>query len=151
MAHGLHAPVKLLPDAVRHFPQLRHSETAISLNGELAYEVSADAVFPITMRRSCFPELLLYLERTRAPRSHFTIWRSPEVRDYFLLNAELLPTELSHMAQQRAQMIEELSTVPAFVFHSSGTPQQSADEIRQFLASRNFLGAVQGRHIGAAQ
>lgn len=155
-AHGLRAPVKLLPDAVRHFPQLRQYETAISMNGELAYELPADAVFPVNMRQSCVPNVLLYLERTHDAHSYFTEWSSPLVRDYFLLNAEVLPDEMAQIAKDRSQTIEDVSRLPAFIFHSAGTPQQSAHAIKQFLGSRIFESRVPGPRIslpsiGAAQ
>ncbi len=38
-AHGMSAPVKLLPDAIDYFPELAQHELRISLNGELAYEL----------------------------------------------------------------------------------------------------------------
>lgn len=138
VAHGLEVPVKLLPDAVRHFPQLQQHETAISMNGELAYEVPADAVFPIVMRRSCVPTVLLYLERTRDVHSHFSAWAPDLVRDHFLRNAELLPSELVHAAESRAEAIHAISRLPAFVFHAAGTPQQSAQAIAEFIESRRF-------------
>ena len=40
VAYGLSSPVKLLPDAVRFFPELRAFAPRTTLNGELAYELT---------------------------------------------------------------------------------------------------------------
>ena len=135
MAYGLQAPVKLLPDAVNHFHQLREVETTVSMNDEQAYEVSAETIFRISRSQSCTPKLLLLLERTRRSSSYFADWQTEHVREYFLQNAERLPDELVNLDKSRLEIIRDLSHVPAFVFHAAGTPQESAQEVAAFLES----------------
>jgi hypothetical protein len=136
MAYGLQVPVKLLPDAVNHFPQLQGQEATISMNGELAYEGAVESVYRINRRQSCTPKLLLFLKRTQRSSSYLAEWPGELVREYFIQNAERLPEELAQVDRSRSEIIQELSHLPAFVFHAAGTPQESAQQIATLIESR---------------
>ena len=45
MACGLAVPIKLLPDALSHFPELRALTPVQTSNGEFAYKVKVDGSF----------------------------------------------------------------------------------------------------------
>ena len=67
VAWGLPTGVKLLPDAVRHFPELSNFPRAVSLNGEEAYQISPERDFGVSLAHSCRPKWLLFLERGEKP------------------------------------------------------------------------------------
>jgi hypothetical protein len=62
VAYGTSAPVKLLPDAITHFENLRDHNLQTSMNGELAYEVDVSEVFAAQVKRTCEPQWLILLE-----------------------------------------------------------------------------------------
>ena len=64
-AWGLPTGVKLLPDAIAHFDQLKKFETVVTLNGELAYRVDPVGDFGLRREHSCKPASLIFLERQR--------------------------------------------------------------------------------------
>ena len=70
LAHGLSQRIKLLPDAVSHFPLLAGHPLITALNGELAYEVAADR-FGGDIVRSCVPLCCIFLERSTQFKSSF--------------------------------------------------------------------------------
>lgn len=67
LASGLSAPLKLLPDAIEHFPELAALEPGVSLNDELAYEVKPEAAFGIRRSTQAEPEWMILLERLPTP------------------------------------------------------------------------------------
>jgi hypothetical protein len=67
VAYGTSAPVKLLPDATKHFPELDRHTPHISMNGELAYEVDVPEAFGAKVEHGCKPRWLIFLERVQRP------------------------------------------------------------------------------------
>src|SRR6185437_2943231 len=70
-AHGISPRVKLLPDAVRHFPQLQLLAPAKTSNGEIAFDVDATSTFGARLRRQSVPRWLLFLQRTERSECEF--------------------------------------------------------------------------------
>jgi hypothetical protein len=62
LASGLPLPMKLLADCGRWFPELEKRTPAVTLNGETAYELDAEAA-GLGLARCCEPQLLLLLDR----------------------------------------------------------------------------------------
>ena len=94
-AWGLPTPVKLLPDAVNHFPQLVSHEPVLSLNGEWALSVDPTEIFNVERCLSCTPRWLVFLERTG--RSH----------------AAMKPLTSSQAA---SRLVADLETMPQLIF-----------------------------------
>jgi hypothetical protein len=66
-AWGLIPRLKLLPPAAAFFPELAHFDTAVSVNGEKAFEIDPEQDLEVPRSRSCEPRQLVFLERTSSP------------------------------------------------------------------------------------
>jgi hypothetical protein len=135
VAHGTSAPVKLLPDAVKHFHSLKRHSLQISMNGELAYEVDIAEIVGAQVERECEPRWLVFLERTQQAGSKFTPMSSAEARSYLNSSVEKLPLQLSEAAAMRERTIERVSLLPCWRFRYGGTPQFAAKELREFVVN----------------
>jgi len=136
VAHGTSAPVKLLPDAVKHFHDLHRHSLQTSMNGELAYEVDIAETFGARVERECKPRWLIFLERTQQRGAEFTSMSAAEARRYLNSNVESLPMQLSEAAAIRGRTIESVSLLPCWRFRYGGPPQFAAKELREFVANR---------------
>jgi hypothetical protein len=136
MAHGTSAPVKLLPDAVKHFQSLMGRSLQRSMNGELAYEVDIAEAFGARVERGCVPRWLVFLERTQGAGSVFTPMSSAEARRYVNSSVERLPSQLFEAVAMRAQTIDQVASLPSWHFRYGGTPQFAAQELREFVLHR---------------
>jgi len=136
VAHGTSAPVKLLPDTVKHFQTLLQHRLQTSMNGELAYEVDVAEVFGAQVEQECQPRWLLFLERMQRPGVEFTPVSSEEARHYVKSSVERLPAQLHEATAMRDQTIESVSLLPCWRFRYGGTPQFAARELREFVVNR---------------
>jgi hypothetical protein len=135
-AHGTSAPVKLLPDAVKHFQTLQQHRLQTSMNGELAYEVDIANVFGAKVERECEPRWLVFLERMQQGGAEFTPMTSADARTYINSCVERLPAQLSQAAEMREQTIERVSLLPCWRFRYGGTPQFATKHLWEFVANR---------------
>jgi hypothetical protein len=132
VAYGLSSPIKLLPDTVKFFPHLKDIAPHKTLNGELAYEIDPSwAGFSVNY--ISHPRRVLFLERTLKPGCDFVPCRSEYVREFFETSAERLPNELSEAKAFRASVIQTLSSVPAWILRTGGSPQTTAAAISDFI------------------
>jgi hypothetical protein len=136
VAYGTSAPVKLLPDAVRHFQNLKQHRLQVSMNGELAYEVNISETFDAEVKRECEPRWLVFLERTQQTRAEFTPMSPAETLSYVNSSVEKLPRQLSVASVLREQTIESLSRLPCWRFLYGGTPQFAAKWLREFVVKQ---------------
>lgn len=132
VAHGLSVPLKLLPDAAVHFPELAQHLPRTSLNGESAYEVPA-RVFGARMVRSCEARWCVLLERSTVSESNFTPIGAEEVGAYLQSSVERLPSQLTAASQSRTEILERMGCLPCWRFSYGGTPQFAAQELRSFV------------------
>jgi hypothetical protein len=133
-AHGMYAPIKLLPDSIRYFPELRRNTPRKTMNGELAYEVNAAKVFHSPVKASSAPKWLLFLERTSATGCHFIPCRPGHAAKYFEKNAEKLPAELPGAAATRSEIIRQISGCRSWILRTGHAPMQTAQAIHDFLS-----------------
>jgi hypothetical protein len=136
VAHGTSAPVKLLPDATKHFENLNGYSLQTSMNGELAYEVNIAEAFGARVERECEPRWLVFLERMQQTGSEFTPMSSTEAQSYVNSTVERLPVQLSEAAETRERTIAGISRLPCWRFRYGGTPQFAAKQLREFVANR---------------
>ena len=136
IAHGTSAPVKLLPDAVQHFRDLRRHSLKTSMNGELAYEVDIAKTFGVATRRECEPRWLLFLERMKENGAELTPISSAAARSYVSSSVERLPAQLHEAAALREQTIERVARLPCWRFRYGGTPQFAAQQLLKFVVDR---------------
>jgi hypothetical protein len=136
VAHGTSAPVKLLPDAVQHFQELKRHSLQRSMNGELAYEVDIAEAFGARVQRACEPRWLIFLERTQGAGAVYTPMSSAEARSYVNSSVERLPPQLYEATAMREQTIERVAMLPSWHFRYGGTPQFAAKMLREFVVHR---------------
>jgi hypothetical protein len=136
VAHGTSAPVKLLPDAGKHFQRLQGRSVRRSMNGELAYEVDIAEAFGAQVERACEPRWLIFLERMPRAGAEFTPMTSVDARHYVNCSVERLPLQLQEAEEMRRQTIESVALLPNWRFRYGGTPRFAAMELRKFVEHR---------------
>lgn len=132
VARGISAPVKLLPDAVLHFPELRGYKSAKAFNGEMAIEVDAALALNATMLHESRPRRLVVLERSQSGQTALEPLSANAVLDFVLGSVELMPPPLEGLAASRAALITQLSRIECWKMHLAGTPQEAAEMIHRF-------------------
>jgi hypothetical protein len=136
VAHGTSAPVKLLPDAIKHFQSLQGYSPRTSMNGELAYEVDIVDAFDAQVERECEPRWLIFLERVQRAGFEFVPMSSAGARHYINSCVERLPEQLSEATEMREKTIEGVSLLPCWRFRYGGTPQFAAKQLWEFVVDR---------------
>ena len=134
VAHGLGAPLKLLPDAERFFSKLSEYRPRRTLNGEVAYEVNAHSIMGFAVKRVSSPRWILFLEREACEQSVIVPCRREYVVDFFERSAEKLPVELVEAKQARTKIIQTIANRPAWILRTTESPQRTAEAIERFLA-----------------
>jgi hypothetical protein len=134
IASGLSAPVKLLPDAVRHFPELKDLIPKESLNGELAFEVDATKIFRSQVKCVSRPHWLMFLERDDKPGCEFTPFSPADARAFYERSAEHLPQELPEAAEKRSEIIRMVASRECVHVRSGESPQKTAAAIDRFCS-----------------
>ena len=132
-ASGLQVPVKLLPDAARHFPELRSFAPVPTSNGEVAFEVHAREVFGVSIASRCVPRAFVFLERIAEGWPELVPASHTFVEEYIQNSVERLPKELAEAIVIRQRTIDSLSTLPCWVYRYSGAPQTGAKFLTQFF------------------
>jgi hypothetical protein len=132
IASGLSVPVKLLPDAVQHFAELKAFTPKESLNGELAFEVDATKVFRSHVKFSSRPHWLIFLERDNRSGCDFIPYDPTDARAFYERSAELLPEELAEAAATRSEIIRAVTSGKCFRLRSGELPQRTAEAIDHF-------------------
>lgn len=132
-AHGLYAPVKLLPDAIRFFPELSELRPRTTLNGELAYEVDLRGSFGLTTQDLSHPCRVFFLERSAAPGCQFVPCSPTYIKEFFAKSGERLPEEIEEAQHFRARTIEILSRFPGCILRTGEGPQATAKALEKFL------------------
>jgi hypothetical protein len=142
-AHGLGVPLKLLPDAVEHFPSLSEHGLGTALNGELAYEIDADKL-GITSASNCPPRWFLFLERCHDRGSEFTKLPQEAAYEYLESSVERLPAQLEAAVAERAAILQNISRIPCWKLRYGGRPQFAAERVRDFVHQRMESLCLQG-------
>ena len=132
VAHGIHAPVKLLPDATRHFPELSSRIPKMWFNGELAFELPAGEISGHPPRLVSSPRWLFFLEREQTRGCDFVPIGPADVRHFYESSAELLPDQLPQAKALRSETIREIANCPAWRVRSGESPQATAAAIVRF-------------------
>ena len=134
IAHGLSAPIKLLPETARFFPELHKLALKATLNGELAYELDPRTSFGFEVRSASHPRYIFFLERTPVPGCHMVPCSPEHVSDFFQRSAERLPDEIPEAKAFRKGIIQSLSTYPSWILRTGESPQITAQAIDDFLS-----------------
>jgi hypothetical protein len=130
-AWGLPTPVKLLPDAVRFFPELRGCRP-IAVNGELALEADPLEYGHACAARFCEPRWLLFLERNEGSTTAFEPINSSEAAARLAADLELLPACLAWQREYQMKTIDTLVARQCWLFRYSGSPWLAVQELIEF-------------------
>jgi len=131
-AYGISAPVKLLADAQRLFPELKGFQAAPSLNGEMAFEVDPARVFGSRVRSESTPSWLLFLERGDKAGCQILRCSRKGTRKFFEKSAERLPAQLAEAAAKRSEAFASLAKQECWLVRYGGPPRIAAEAIRGF-------------------
>lgn len=107
-AWGLPTPVKLLPNAVSHFPELASFKPALSINGELAFTVDPIEIFNVRRCLSCDPRWLVFLERTADSRPVIKPVSSFEAASRLAADLETIPASIVDQYEYQLETIKLL-------------------------------------------
>jgi hypothetical protein len=134
LAWGLPTPLKLLPDACTFFHELAGLQPAVSMNGELAYEIEPELVFPVRRSFSCDPRCVVFLERKGAPGVRISPMAPVEAAQRFQAFLEDLPVELTRYRAAQNQVVEALVKRPCWLLSYSASPQETARFLTELYA-----------------
>jgi HPr Serine kinase C-terminal domain len=132
-AHGLFAPIKLLPNSVQYFPELTKCVLKKTMNGEIAYEVDPARVLRSAVKTYSHPKWILFLERSAIPGCRFIPCRSEHVAQFFESNAERLPEELPLAKSARSEIITSLAGCQTWLLRTGDGPHRTAESVNRFL------------------
>jgi hypothetical protein len=131
---GSSAPLKLVPDAIRYFPQLANMEPSESLNGELAYQVDPSAVFGVPRASNCRPRWIIFIERDSHSTPTFRQISSAEAADRLASDLERLPLCIAFQRDHQRAVIEVLAQQQCWHLRHHLQPRALALTISQFCA-----------------
>jgi hypothetical protein len=132
-AWGLPTPVKLLPDAVRHFPKLRNNTAGISLNGEIAHEVDPSELFGVDRSLDCDPGWLVFIERAANSNPMFSRITPADAASRLEVDLETQPPCLAHLREYQMNTIDALVDRDCWVLRHGIPPTPLAEELIKFL------------------
>jgi hypothetical protein len=133
--HGLGLPLKLLPDAIQFFPELRSYPLSRSANGETCYELPASKLGGTATKFVSRPRWIFFLEREDRPGSRLISCDKRFVRDFFESAAELIPDEIPQAQAMRSQIIDRLSDLESYSLQAGDSPRKVAQFLADFCAA----------------
>ncbi len=135
VAHGLAVPAKLLPDAVKHFPDLVRYPLAPALKDELAYEL-CPLDLGAQVQLSCEPRWFFFLERSTELGCRLRPVCAEEACQYLERSVERLPPEVSEMTHARSALVEQVSRLSCWTLSYGGAPEIAVKGLKEFFAAQ---------------
>ena len=132
---GSSAPLKLLPEAKKHFPLLANAVANRSLNGELAFEIDPNEIFGIKRSSSCDPRWLLFIERTHEPKFDCLSISREEAALRLASDLELLPLCIAGQREHQLAVIDTLVQRECWRVRHGLQPEALATSISEFCSS----------------
>jgi hypothetical protein len=132
VAHGINAPVKLLPDAIRFFPEFSERTPKMWFNGELAVEIQYEELCRSSAATRSRPHWLLFLERTSEAGCDFIPLSAGAAAVFFESSAERLPDQIPEASAARTAIIRSIANCQCWRLRTGESPQMTADVIRRF-------------------
>jgi hypothetical protein len=132
VAWGLTSPLKLLPDAVEHFPELAGFQPGVSSNGEVAYEIDPEEALGLRRSPCVEPRWLVFLERREGAGIDLIGVRPAEAAARLERDLEDLPDVVSGTREYLLGTIESLVRRPCWLLRYGETPQAVAQAISRF-------------------
>jgi hypothetical protein len=134
-AWGLPVPMKLLPDSVKHFPQLSAMEAVPSLNGEVAIHVDPETI-GVRRSPSCEPRWLVFIERTDESGIALNQITSQEAASRFISGLETLPSCISGQRDHQLATIDAVVNRECWVLRHGVAPDVLAHRLQEFCETR---------------
>ena len=135
-AWGLPTGVKLLPDAIRHFPELAQFETSIGLNGEESYQTQPERDFGTSLAQCCQPKWLVLLDRIEEPAFDISTMSSAQAAE--ILCRDLLAQSAKVFDQQQG-MVQKLVANGCWRLRYGGHAQDVASALASHCLSGSEL------------
>jgi hypothetical protein len=132
---GSTAPLKLLPDSTKYFPELAELSLCESLNGEAAYEIDPTTVFGVETTTSCIPRWIIFLERTLQSKPTFHKVTREEAARRLASDLECLPDCLAEQRNRQLAVIDLLAQREGWILRHCLPPEALARELSQFCDS----------------
>jgi hypothetical protein len=132
---GSTAPLKLIPDSRKFFPELADLEPGESMNGELAYQIDPTSVFGVTKISTCEPRWILFIERIPQSVPTFRAVNRADAASWLASDLELLPPSLSDQRHRQLAVIDRLAARQGWVLRHALPPVELAATISQFCDS----------------
>jgi hypothetical protein len=132
-AWGLPTTVKLLPDAIQHFPELKDFETSISLNGERVYQVDPVLHLGAARSRCCEPRWLVFLQR--GPSPEFVLTRMSVGEAEARLRGDLLAGSAEVQSLQ-TEIVKDLVHLECWLLRYGGPAQSVARSLATFCKTQ---------------
>jgi hypothetical protein len=132
-AWGVSPFLKLLPEAVEHFPELMPLRPEVSQNGELAYEVQPAQVFGVRTSASVEPHWLIFLDRHGTPGLSLSEVSSAEAAARLEEDLEDLPGAVSGSRDLLLETIRILAQRGCWLLRYGGAPRTVARTLADFL------------------
>ena len=127
-AHSMPVPLKLLPDAVRFFPELQSFPAQAAENGEISIPVDPAVTFGARREFWCQPSVVILFDR--APGSLRVRQASAaELAEWFSESLDCVPPCLNVEREQQLALIRRLQECQCYVVVSDGSPESIADDI----------------------
>jgi hypothetical protein len=131
-AWGLPTLLKLRPDAVALFPELRDLKPSVLQDGRTALQVDVGSQLGLPRALRCEPHWLVFLERHESPTS--TLTRMPAEEAAARLSQDLLP-EAPSAAEKQWETIQRLVDRGCWLLRFGGTPQEASELLTHLVES----------------
>ena len=128
-AWGLPVPIKLLPDAVRFYPELLDHQPADCLNGETAYEVFPEEFLGVSRQMSCSLNTIILLDRALEPRCDVTAISAQEAIAHLKAEMEPLEGSLACAYNRQLDLIERLADASCLRVSFNAPPAEVAEAL----------------------
>jgi hypothetical protein len=134
-AWGLPTPVKLLPDAVDHFPQLVSHKPVLSLNGEWALSVDPTEIFNVERCLSCTPRWLVFLERTGSSQPVIKPLTTSQAASRLVADLETMPRLIFDQYEYQLETINLLVDRECWVVQHGLKPELLAPVLAEICGA----------------
>jgi len=134
-AWGLPTPVKLLPDAVSHFPELVSLDPVLSLNGEWALNVDPTEMSNVERCLSCAPRWLVFLERKVGSPPVIKPLSSWEAASRLVADLEMMPPLIFDQYEYQLETINRLVDRECWVVQHGMKPELLAPLLAEICGS----------------
>jgi len=136
---GMQTSIKLLPDARDFFPELSALSPAISLNGELSYEIDPWSLFGVHRAIDATPRGIVFLNRANESGTHVlhvSHSGEKETMKALLEEIEEQPEAIAEQSRTRRSLMQQFCLLPALKMRFRGTPAVIAAGLDEILTEQ---------------